>query len=326
MRILTGPEIFTNNLQGSVITIGNFDGVHRGHLEIFRRLTLEGHRLGLPTVAVTFEPHPLALLSPENAPPLITTFDQKAALIAEAGIDCLAVIEFTREFSQITAETFVRDILCGALGMRHIIIGHDYAFGKGRQGDYATLARLGDECGFTVDDLDPVTDGETIFSSSLARRMINSGDMPAATAVLGRYHVISGRVVHGRDIGHKLGFPTANITTRNELIPPDGVYAVMVIVGDAILKGACSIGTNPTFGDGDRTIEVFLLDFSDKIYDREIALCFVQRLRETRKFPDTGSLIKAIEQDVSQTRLLLAAADRGMIKPLMNSETKARVA
>jgi len=323
MRILTGPEIFNNDLNGSVITIGNFDGVHRGHLEIFRRLTLEGHRLGLPAVAVTFDPHPLALLSPENAPPLITTPDQKAALIAEAGIDCLAVIEFTREFSQIAAETFVRDILCGSLGMRHIIIGHDYAFGRDRQGNYQTLTRLGAECGFTVEDLDPVREGEIIFSSSLARRMVSSGDMPGAAAILGRYHVISGRVVHGREIGHMLGFPTANIETHNELIPPDGVYAVMVIVGDTILKGACSIGTNPTFGDGDRTIEVFLLDFSDEIYDRDISLCFVQRLRETRRFSDAGALIKAIEQDVAQTRSILAAAEPGMVRPLLNYKTKA---
>ena len=316
MRILTGPEIFNNNLHGSVVTIGNFDGVHRGHLEIFRRLTLEGRRLGLPTVAVTFKPHPLAVLSPENAPPLITTFMQKAGLIAEAGIDCLAVIEFTREFSQISADAFVRDILCGSLGMRHIIIGHDYAFGRERQGNYETLERLGTECGFTLEDLDPVKDGEIIFSSSLARRMIISGDMPGAAAILGRYHAISGRVVHGRDIGHKLGFPTANVRTHNKLIPPDGVYAVMVIVGDDILKGACSIGTNPTFGESSRSIEVFLLDFFDEIYDREIALCFVQRLREMKKFSDSGALIKAIEQDVAATRTILAGADRQMIKPL----------
>ncbi len=320
MRILTGPEIFNNDLNGSVITIGNFDGVHRGHLEIFRRLTLEGRRLGLPTVAVTFEPHPVALLSPENAPPLITTFAQKAVLIAKAGIDCLAVIEFTREFSQVAADAFVRDILCKALGMRHIIIGHDYAFGRGRRGNYETLERLGKECGFTLEDLDPVTDGGTIFSSSLARRVIAAGDLPAATAILGRYHVISGRVVHGREMGRKLGYPTANIATANELIPPDGVYAVMVAVGDKILEGACNIGTKPTFDGGERTIEVFLLDFAGQLYDHEIALCFVRRLREEKKFSDINELIKAIEQDVAATRAILAAADPTMVKPLFTPE------
>ena len=321
MRILTGQEIFNNDLKDSVITIGNFDGVHRGHLEIFRRLRLEGERLGLPAVAVTFEPHPLAVLSHENAPALITTFEQKASLIAQAGIDCLAVIEFTPEFSLMEAEAFVRDILWAGLGMRHIIIGHDYAFGRGRRGNYETLARLGAECGFTLEDLDPVKEGATIFSSSLARRLISGGDMPAAAAVLGRYHVVSGRVVHGREIGQKLGFPTANIETPNELIPPDGVYAVMVAVGDALLQGACNIGSNPTFAGGVRTVEVFLLDFSEQLYDREIALCFVQRLREEKKFSDIGELIKAIEQDVAATRTILAAADREMVRPLFTQTT-----
>lgn len=317
MRILTGSEIFNSNLHDSVITIGNFDGVHRGHQELFRRLRLEGRRFGLPTVAVTFEPHPLALLSPEHAPPLITTLEQKASLIAETGVDCLAVIEFTHEFSRVSADAFVRNILCGALGMRHIIIGHDYAFGRGRQGNYATLARLGAECGFTLENIDTVSENGTIFSSSLARRMIRSGDMPAVASVLGRYHVISGRVAHGREIGQKLGYPTANIETRNELVPPDGVYAVMAAVGDAIMEGACNIGTNPTFEGSERTIEVFLLDFAGQLYDREIALCFVQRLREERKFSDVNELIKTIEQDVAATRSILLAADRVMAKPLL---------
>ena len=135
MRILTGSDIFNKNFEGSVVTIGNFDGVHRGHGEIFRHLKLESERLGLPSVVVTFEPHPLAVLAPEATPARITTYEQKAALIAEAGIDYLVVIEFTREFSRMTAESFVRDVLCKALGMRHIIIGHDYAFGRERQGN-----------------------------------------------------------------------------------------------------------------------------------------------------------------------------------------------
>lgn len=318
MRILTTPEIFTENLIGSVVTIGNFDGVHRGHLEIFRCLKIRSDLLGLPSVVVTFEPHPLALLSPVNAPPLITTFEQKAALIAEAGIDYLAVFEFTLEFSRTAPETFVRDFLCKALGMRHLIIGHDYSFGKGRQGNYETLARLGPECGFTLEDLDPVGEGGVIFSSSLARRLINKGDMPAAAAILGRYHVISGQVVHGREIGQMLGFPTANIQTDNQLIPPDGVYAVMVAVGDTLLEGACNIGTNPTFDGAERTIEVFLLDYSGQLYEREIAICFVQRLRGEKKFPGIEALIRAIEQDVADTRVILSGIRRDMVKPLLN--------
>ena len=314
MHILACTDIGKKYFEGSVVTIGNFDGVHRGHAELFRHLIHHGSRLGLPTVVVTFEPHPLAVLAPEAAPPLITTFDQKAELIAAAGIDCLAVIEFNPEFSLRSAESFVRDILCHSLGMRHIIIGHDYAFGRDRQGNYETLSQLGTECGFTLEDLEPVGEGATIYSSSLARRMIASGDMPGASQVLGRYHAISGQVIHGREIGHKLGFPTANIMTRNELIPVDGVYAVMVSIADELFQGACNIGTNPTFDGKERSIEVFLLDFSRQLYGLEIALFFVQRLRDVRKFPDAGTLIQAIGQDVSAARTILASARREMIK------------
>jgi riboflavin kinase / FMN adenylyltransferase len=317
MRILTGSEIINHNFNGSVVTIGNFDGVHRGHTEMFRLLTSQSAQLGLPSIVVTFEPHPLVFLAPEVAPPLITTFEQKAALIAEAGIDFLVVIEFTREFSMIEAEIFVRDFLCTSLGMRHIIIGHDYAFGRNRQGNYETLARLGAELHFTLEDLDPVGAGDTVFSSSLVRRMIADGDVGRAATILGRYHVITGRVVHGREIGQKLGFPTANIATRNQLIPADGVYAVMVAVADQLFQGACTIGTNPTFEGKERTIEVFLLDFDGSLYERELVLCFVQRLREVIKFADAVTLIQAIELDVSSTRTILAACDLSMVKLLI---------
>lgn len=286
---------------------------------MFRRLTSRGSQLGLPSIVVTFEPHPLVFLAPQVAPPLITTFEQKAALIAEAGIDYLVVIDFTREFSMIAADTFVRDILCSALGMRHIIIGHDYAFGCDRRGNCATLAGLGAELDFTLEDLDPVGAGDAVFSSSLVRRMIADGDVDRAATILGRYHVIAGRVVHGREIGTKLGFPTANISTRNQLIPADGVYAVMVAVADRLLQGACNIGTNPTFDGRERTIEVFLLDFAGQLYECELALCFVQRLRAVKKFNDAAALVQAIEHDVASTRTVLAAVDAAMVKPLFTT-------
>lgn len=320
MRILTGPEIFRKNFEDSVVTIGNFDGVHRGHAEIFRHLNHTARQMGLPSVVVTFEPHPLAVLAPELAPPLITTFDQKVGLIAEAGIDNLAVIEFTRQFAQLSAPDFVHEILCHSLGMRHIIIGHDYAFGRNREGNYATLEHLGGDCGFTLEDLQPVGDGSAIFSSSLTRRLVAAGDMAGASMVLGRYHVVSGLVVHGREIGQKLGFPTANVTPRNELIPPDGVYAVFVAVDDRIFQGACNIGTNPTFDGKQRTVEVFLLDFTGDLYGRELSLCFVHRLRDVKKFPGVDSLVEAINLDVSASRAILSAASRRLIKPLLRDD------
>jgi riboflavin kinase/FMN adenylyltransferase len=248
---------------------------------------------------------------------MITTFAQKVALIASAGVDCLVVVPFTAEFARMTADDFVRNMLCDSLGMRHIIIGHDYAFGKGRQGNFTTLERIGAEKGFTLEDMEPVGEEGVVFSSSLVRRLISAGDMEAASGVLGRYHVISGTVVHGRDIGRTLGFPTANLVTNNELLPPDGVYAAMVSIDGRLVEGACSIGLNPTFDGGSRAIEVFLLDFADQIYGREIAVCFVQRLRDIIKFPDIPELIGAITRDVRRTRDILAAIDPDKVKPVM---------
>lgn len=317
MRILTGTEIFNKNFVGSVVTIGNFDGVHRGHVALLHHLKQQSARLALPSVVVTFEPHPLALLTPEISPTLITTFEQKSALIAEQGVDCLVVIGFTHAFSMLSAESFVRDVLCHSLGMRHIIIGHDYAFGRDRQGNFETLARMMGEHRFTLEELDPVGTGELIFSSSLVRRLVSEGDVSAAARILGRYHVVAGHVVHGRQVGRVLGFPTANIMPKNELIPHDGVYAVMVAVGGELYQGACNIGTNPTLGGGERSIEVFLLDFSGQLYEQELSICFVQRLRGEQKFPNAEALIQAIRGDVQATRTVLATVDQAMVKPLV---------
>lgn len=318
MRIVSGAEIYNKNFTESVITIGNFDGVHRGHMALLRHLKQQSQKRALPSVVVTFEPHPLVLLSPETTPPLITTYEQKASLIADEEIDCLAVIGFTHPFSMISAESFVRDVLRGSLGMRHIIIGHDYAFGRDRQGDYHTLALMSEEYGFTLEDIDPVGENDLVFSSSLVRRMVSDGDVAGASRILGRYHVVAGHVTHGREVGRQLGFPTANIVTRNELIPPDGVYAVLVAVGDEVYQGACNIGTKPTFSDGKRSIEVFLLDYSGLLYGRELAICFVERIRGEKKFPRIEALIQAIRQDVLSTRTILETVDSSMIKPLFS--------
>jgi riboflavin kinase/FMN adenylyltransferase len=315
MRILSGSEVFNKNFIKSAVTIGNFDGVHRGHLELFNRLKEISAAHGLPSVVVTFEPHPLKVLSPDSAPSLITTFDQKIALISDSGVDCLVVVPFTIELSQMSAEDFVLRILCESLGMRHILIGHDYAFGRGREGSYETLELLGLDHGFTLDDLEPIGHGNMIYSSSLVRSQLFSGDMTAVSGILGRYYMISGAVVHGREIGHSIGFPTANISTSNELIPPDGVYAVMALIEGRLVKGACNIGVNPTFGGGSRTIEVFLLDFTGQIYGKEIAVYFVKKLRDVMKFPDTVSLIEAISNDVERTRAILNDIQDGLIKP-----------
>ncbi|MDD2271464.1 MAG: bifunctional riboflavin kinase/FAD synthetase [Desulfuromonadaceae bacterium] len=305
MQIVTGMNIYNKILDASIVTIGNFDGVHRGHAEIFSHLRRKSCDRGLPSVVVTFEPHPLKVLAPESAPLLITTFEQKTALIEESGIDYLVVVPFSKEFSLLSARDFVLNILCTPLGMKHIIIGHDYAFGRGREGSFKTLVSLGALNGFTLEDLPPIGEEGVVFSSSLVRSAVAEGDMGAASRILGRYYRISGAVVHGREIGQTLGFPTANISTSNELLPPDGVYAVMAEVDGQIVKGACNIGFNPTFGGETRTIEVFLLDYSGLIYDHGIEVHFVQRLRSVQKFPDVAALKSAISRDVANARIIL---------------------
>jgi len=316
MRIVSGAEIFTSNYEASIVTVGNFDGVHRGHRAIFRRLRQAGSERGLPAIAVTFDPHPMKVLAPASAPVLITTCAQKAALIAETGIDGLVVVPFNDEFSRMSADAFVTRILCGSLGMKHIVIGHDYAFGRGREGNFSTLERLGSDYGFTVEDLSAVGEGEAIFSSSLVRALIARGEMASVPSVLGRYYMISGTVVHGREIGRQLGYPTANIATRNELIPPDGVYSVMVRLDGSLVKGACTIGINPTFADSSRTIEVFLFDFSAEIYGREIEVFFVQRLRSMQKYSDISALKAAIANDIKQTHQVLEEINELFVTPL----------
>ncbi|MBW4054994.1 MAG: bifunctional riboflavin kinase/FAD synthetase [Proteobacteria bacterium] len=323
MQIVTGMNIYNKTLDASVVTIGNFDGVHRGHAEIFAHLKKISIDRGVPSVVVTFEPHPLKILAPESAPSLITTFEQKSALIAEYGIDYLVVVPFSKEFSQLPANDFVLTILCRSLGMVHIIIGHDYAFGRGREGNFKTLETLGVLNGFTLEDLPPIGEEGVVFSSSLVRSAVADGDMDAAARILGRYYQISGTVVHGREIGQTLGFPTANIATPNELLPSDGVYAVMVRIDDQWVKGACSIGINPTFGANTRTIEVFLLDYSSQIYDHGITVHFVQRLRSVQRFSDAVALKNAISQDVTNTRSILEKMHTTNMKLNNRSESSA---
>lgn len=314
MQIVTLTNIYEKILDASCVTIGNFDGVHRGHAEVFAHLKQKSVALGLPSVVVTFEPHPLKILAPESAPSLITTLKQKSALIEAAGIDYLVLVPFSKEFSLMSATDFVLKVLYSSLGMQHIIIGHDYAFGRGREGDFNTLTMLGEQHGFTLEDLPPFGGEGVIYSSSLVRSAIAEGRVDAASRILGRYYQISGTVVHGRDIGSAIGFPTANIATENELIPADGVYAVMALVNGQRVKGACNIGCNPTFGGSTRTIEVFMLDFFGDIYGHEVSIQFIQKLRQVQKFADVAALKCAISEDIINTRALLENLNNNFLK------------
>ena len=290
----------------AVVTVGNFDGVHLGHRAIFKKISQAAAELGGVSVVVTFAPHPLKVLAPERDFRLITTYAEKERLIAESGIDVLVIVPFSREFSDIPAEKFVRDILVGSIGMKSLVVGFDYVFGRNRKGNVNLLRKLGEEIGFSVEVLDQVGNDETGFSSSMVREMISTGDVRGVVPLLGRYFSVGGEVVHGFHRGKQLGFPTANIEVEEDLLPKPGVYAVKVEGDGWVRDGACNIGNNPTFYGSRVTVEVHLLDFDADLYGSSLRIYFVERVRDEREFPDIFSLQEAIRNDVSRCREILA--------------------
>lgn len=221
MKIIRALDEINEKLSNPVVTIGNFDGVHLGHREIFRQVKNSANLLGGVSVVITFVPHPLKVLAPHGSFRLITTYAEKEALIEASGVDYLVTIPFSKEFAAISAEAFVRDILVQRIGMKKLIIGYDYAFGRNREGDVKLLRRLGCELDFSVEMLEQIGNGETVFSSSAVRTLIEDGEVEKVVPLLGRYFSVRGRVVHGLHRGRQLGFPTANIEADDELLPKE---------------------------------------------------------------------------------------------------------
>lgn len=292
-------------LRNAAVTIGNFDGVHLGHREIFRRVVDLSSRLGGVSVVITFIPHPLKVLAPERDFRLITTYEEKERLIAESGVDCLVTIPFSRCLASIPAEDFVRDILVGRIGMKGIIVGYDYAFGRNREGDASVLRTLGAEFGFSVDVLEQIGNDDEGFSSSMVRKMIAEGDVKGVVRLLGRNFSVGGKVVHGYHRGRLIGFPTANVRVEEELLPEPGVYAVKVEGEGTVWDGACNIGNNPTFHGSMVTVEVHLLDFDGDLYAKRLRVYFVDRVRDERAFSGIHALQEAIRHDVATCREML---------------------
>lgn len=305
MIICRNLDELPGRISGAVVTVGNFDGVHLGHREIFRRVRLAAQELGGNSVVVTFFPHPLKVLAPEREFRLITTYAEKERLIGEAGIDFLVTIPFSREFAAVSAERFVREILSGRIAMRRLIIGYDYAFGRNREGDVRLLRRLGEELGFGVEMLDQIGDGETGFSSSAIRERIALGDVRGVAQLLGRHFSVGGVVVHGFHRGRGIGFPTANVQVEEEILPLPGVYAVKVEGDGWVLDGACNVGDNPTFHASKVTVEAHILDFDGDLYGRRLRVHFIDRIRDEREFPDVHALTEAIRHDVDRCREVL---------------------
>lgn len=303
----------------SVVTVGTFDGLHRGHQAIIQELKNEAQKRGAHTTAITFEPHPQLILQRPDKPPvhILTTVEEKIALLQEANLDSLVVIPFTPKFSRTSSEDFVRDILLRRIGMQAIVLGHDHGFGKNREGDIDTLTKMGQALGFEVREVPPFEIDGIAVSSTRVREALALGEIEKAAYYLGRPYSLSGTVVRGEGRGQKLGFPTANLlpTHDRKLVPAEGVYAVWVEREASGRKapnaqrhpGMMNIGYRPTFGNLARTLETHLIDFSGELYGELITIYFVARLRNEQKFASAQDLIEQLHRDKAASMQVLSA-------------------
>jgi riboflavin kinase / FMN adenylyltransferase len=289
-----------------VLGLGNFDGVHRGHQKILERVTRGALERGGTPMAMTFDPHPPRVVRPDKAPPLLMTTAQRLDALERAGMRAVAIVRFTEELSRWDPETFVRKVLVDWLHVSELWVGANFLFGHDRVGNFSVLRTLGQRFGFRADKIDPVRYKEFVVSSTRVRRLVSEGRVDEAGALLGHPYYIDGTVVEGQGRGREIGFPTANMTTDNELLPPDGVYATTLSVDGVARPGLTNIGVRPTFGQGVRTIETHVLGFDQPLYGRQVRLGFVQRLRDERKFADVDALRAQIEIDQHRAERLFS--------------------
>jgi riboflavin kinase/FMN adenylyltransferase len=310
MELIEHIDNIKKPYKNAVVTIGNFDGVHIGHQALFHEVIEKADALGGTSIVMTFEPHPVRVLKQNNHPPLITLYEQKVELIASTGIDVLICVPFTREFANISAREFVEDILITRIGVKAIVVGEDYTFGKNREGNLELLQTYAENFGFEIIVADWIQMSNGLadrISSTMTRKFVMAGKMAEAQKLLGRYYQIRGVVTAGRNRGGKLlGFPTANIILHDELCPKTGIYAVTVECGNKKYKGVANIGYSPTFGDQEFGVEVHILDFSDDIYGRKIRVNFIQRIRDEKKFSNISELSDQIKKDIVKAREILS--------------------
>jgi riboflavin kinase/FMN adenylyltransferase len=299
--------------RGCVATVGNYDGVHRGQRAVLDRAVARARALGVPSVLVTFDPHPLQVLAPESAPPRIVTPRQREKLLEEAGLEVLLVLSFTAELAAMPAEEFVGDLLVGRLAAREVYVGSRFAFGRGRAGNLALLQRMGAELGFEAVGVPEVLHGGEPISSSRIRRAITEGNVADAAELLGRPFALTGKIVRGDRMGKRLGWPTVNLAPEGELQPFEGVYATRIFFPSfpATFDSVTNIGTRPTvYENYQRVIESHILDFRSDVYGEPIELQFFKRLRDEMLFPSVMALSSQIRRDVEATREYFALLRR----------------
>jgi len=304
MRVIRGLHNLRPGHRGCVATIGNFDGVHLGHRAVFHRLLAKGRELGLPGTVITFEPQAMEYFAPDSAPARLTRLREKLAALADCGIEQVMLLEFGPKLARMGAHDFVRELLVDGLGARHLLVGDDFRFGRGRKGDYRLLETMGDEHGFAVEDLHTITHGDERVSSTRIREALARGELELARHLLGRRYRICGRVGHGDKRGRTIGFPTANINLHRRVSPLRGVYAVMVDgIAERPWPGVANIGVRPTVGGGLRyLLEVHLFDFDRDIYGCHAEIEPRLKLRDEKKFDSFDELKSQIQRDAAAAR------------------------
>jgi riboflavin kinase/FMN adenylyltransferase len=301
------PPALPRDDRPAVVTVGTFDGVHRGHWEVLQEIGRRARRTGGRSILVTFHPHPLRIVRPEMAPPLLTTPSEKREILAESGLEYVVFLPFTRVLQQYPARRFVEEILLGRIHMDELVIGYDHGFGKGREGTVETLREIGGELGFGVDVVEAFNvDGQAV-SSSRIRALIADGDVAAAAPLLGRHYSVEGIVVQGERKGRELGFPTANIEVGDpdKMVPKEGIYAVYGWVDGQRIPGLLHLGPRPTFAGFAPTVELWLMDWSGDLYGRRVRVDFVRRIRDILPFSSIDALIAAMKEDERRGREIL---------------------
>jgi riboflavin kinase / FMN adenylyltransferase len=300
--------------QGATVTVGSFDGVHLGHQAVLREIDRRARAAGRASVLVTFDPHPLEVVNPKAAPPLLTTGPERLEILALSPLGYVVILRFDSRLAELPPEGFVREVLLGRCAMRELVIGHDHGFGRGRSGDVETLRRLGNTYGFDVDVVDPVDFAGQHVSSSRIRRAVAGGDLATAASMLGRPYGVVGRVGAGERRGRLLGVPTINLSelSPRKLLPPDGVYAVRVQWRGGHAGGMMNQGPRPTFQDGRRVLEAHLFDFDGDLYGEWVRIEWVDRLRDVKRFGSVEQLQEQLQRD--RIRALKAlGSDRSLV-------------
>ncbi len=291
-----------------MVTIGVFDGVHRGHQQIVGRAVARAAALGVPSVVLTFDPHPSEVVRPGSHPPMLTSQRYRAELLEQLGVDVVCALPFTQEFSRLTPERFVHEVLVEHLHASAVVVGENFRYGARAAGDIASLTASGRRFGFSVEGVGLLGSDDTTWSSTYVRSCVQAGDVASAARALGREHRVEGVVVRGDQRGRDLGYPTANLQPLPwSAVPADGVYAGRLVRGREQLPAAISIGTNPTFEGPDRRVEAYVLDFAGDLYGEQVGLAFTARLRGTVKFDRVEDLVEQMGRDVEQSRSILTA-------------------